>query len=180
MPGTKATTLPAVVLLLFASGEAWSGLDIDEYMPPIESNLTEEQRQRQQAAVQREIEEARQRAEEKARQEAEERRQREAERAARPYPVRLTETRCLGCHGMETLLEQRRTRLGWELVALRMQRFNGAHLEAGERAVIAAHLARTYPAPTQRKLAEPLVLILVVTLPVFLIWRWLRRLSVHR
>lgn len=150
-------------------------MDIDQYMPPVESDLTEEERQRQQEAVQRQIEEARQRAAEQARKEAEDRRQREAELAARPYPVRLTETRCLGCHGMETLLEQRRTRIGWELVALRMQRLNGAQLEPGERAVIAAHLARTYPPPRHRRLAEPLVLILVSALPVLLIWRWLRR-----
>lgn len=166
------------MLLLFAAGEVGSSMEIDLYMPPVESNLPEEERQRQQEAVQRQIEEARQRAAEQACQEAESRRQREAELAARPYPVRLTETRCLGCHGMETLLEQRRTRLGWELVTLRMQRFNGAYLEAGERAVIAAHLARNSPAPTHRRLAEPLVLILVVTLPVLLIWRRLRRRSV--
>jgi hypothetical protein len=167
--------MPVLLLLFFLTGAAIAGLDIDEYMPPIESDLTEEERDRRQEAVQRQIEEARRRAEEQARQEAEARRQREAERAARPYPLRLTEARCLGCHPMDALLERPRTRLGWELVALRMQRFNGAHLKPGERAVIARHLAETYPAPSQRKMAEAAILAVLVLAPASLGWLWWRR-----
>lgn len=172
--------MPVLVLLLFLAGEAIAGLDMDEYMPPVESDLTEEERERRQQAVQRQIEEARRRAEEKARQETKARRQREAERAARPYPVRLTEARCLGCHPMGALLERPRTRLGWELVTLRMQRFNGAHLKPGERAMIARHLAETYPAPSQRKIAEALMLALLAVAPAFLGWLWWRRRSGSR
>jgi len=167
--------MPVLVILFFLTGEAIAGLDIDEYMPPIESDLTEEERDRRQEAVQRQIEEARHRAEEQARQEAEARRQREAELAARPYPVRLTEARCLGCHSVDPLLEQPRTRLGWELVALRMQRFNGAELKPGERAVIAKHLAETYPAPSQRKMAEAAILAVLALAPASLGWLWWRR-----
>ena len=167
--------MPVLVLLLFLTGAAIAGLDIDQYMPPIEYDLTEEERERRQQAVQREIQEARRRAEEQARQEAEARRQHEADLAARPYPVRLTEARCLSCHPIETLLERPRTRLGWELVALRMQRFNGAHLKPGERAVIARHLAETHPAPTQRKMAEAVLLVLLVLTPALLGWIWWRR-----
>jgi hypothetical protein len=169
--------MPVLVLLFFLTGEAIAGLDIDQYMPPIESDLTEEERDRRQQTVQRQIEESRRRAEEQARQEAEARRQREAELAARPYPVRLTESRCLDCHNMDPLLERPRTRLGWELVALRMQRFNGAHLKPGERAVIARHLAETHPAPTQRKIAEAVMVALLVLTPALLGWLWWRRRS---
>jgi len=167
--------MPVLLLLFFLTGAAIAGLDIDQYMPPIESDLTEEERDRRQEAVQRQIEEARHRAEEQARQEAEARRKREAELAARPYPVRLTEARCLGCHSVDPLLERSRTRLGWELVALRMQRFNGAHLKPGERAVIARHLAETYPAPSQRKMAEAAILAVLVLAPASLGWLWWRR-----
>ena len=38
--------MPVLVLLLFLTGGAIAGLDIDEYMPPIESDLTEEERER--------------------------------------------------------------------------------------------------------------------------------------
>jgi hypothetical protein len=167
--------MPVLVLLLFLTGAAIAGLDIDQYMPPIESDLTEEERERRQQAVQREIQEARRRAEEQARQEAEARRQHEADLAARPYPVRLTEARCLSCHPIETLLERPRTRLGWELVALRMQRFNGAHLKPGERAVITSHLAEAHPAPTHRKIAEAVIMGLFVLAPALLGWLWWQR-----
>jgi hypothetical protein len=167
--------MPVLVLLFFLTGEAIAGLEIDEYLPPIESDLTEEERERRQQAVQRQIEEAQRRAEEQARQEAEARRQVEAELAARPYSVRLTEARCLGCHNMDRLLERPRARLGWELVALRMQRFNGAHLKPGERAVIARHLAEAYPAPAHRKVAEAATLALLVLAPALLGWLWWRR-----
>ena len=172
--------MPVLVLLLFLTGAAIAGLDIDEYMPPIESDLTEEERERRQQAVQREIEEARRRAEEQARQEAEARRQREADLAARPYPVRLTEARCLSCHPIEALRERPRTRLGWELVSLRMQRFSGARLEPGERAVIASHLAEAHPAPTHRKIAEAVILGIFVLAPALLGWLWWRRRSRSR
>ncbi|AGA32631.1 hypothetical protein TVNIR_0944 [Thioalkalivibrio nitratireducens DSM 14787] len=163
------------MILLLIAGHVSAGLDIDPYLPPVEPDLTDEERERRQEAVQRQIEEARRRAEEQARQEAEARRQREAELAARPYPVRLTEARCLGCHRMDDLLERPRTRLGWELVALRMQRFNGAHLEPGDRAVIAAHLARTYPAPIYRRVVEPLILIAILLVPLVVWWQWHKR-----
>lgn len=164
-----------LVILLLLTGNVIAGLDIEQYMPPIESDLTAEEREQRQQAVQREIEEARRRAEEQARQEAEARRQYEAERAARPYTVRLTETRCLGCHPVEALLERPRTRLGWELVAVRMQRFNGAHLEPGERAVIARHLAEADPAPAHRKVAEAAILAFIGLAPPLLGWLWWRR-----
>ena len=171
----KASTLAPAFILLLVAGDAPAGLEIDQYLPPVESDLTEEERERHQEAVRRQIEEARRRAEDQARQEAEARRQREAELAARPYPVRLTEARCLGCHRIDDLLDHPRTRLGWELVALRMQRFNGANLEPGERAVIAAHLARTHPAPMYRRIAEPLILIAILLAPVLVWWQWRRR-----
>jgi hypothetical protein len=171
----KSPTLAPAVILLLVAGGATAGLEIDQYLPPVESDLTEEDREHRQEAVRQQIEEAQRRAEERARQETEARQQREAELAARPYPVRLTEARCLICHRLEDLLDRPRTRLGWELVALRMQRFNGAYLEPGERAVISGHLARTHPAPMYQRIAEPLILITILLAPVLVWWRWWRR-----
>lgn len=76
-------------------------------------------------------------------------RRRAADKAAfdaLPYPLRLTAMRCTVCHGAETYANERHNRIGWELVILRMQHLNAAPLAAGERSVIAAHLAETYPA----------------------------------
>jgi hypothetical protein len=171
----KPSTLAPAVIVLLIAGEAPAGLEINQYLAPAESDLTEEERERRQESVRQQIEEGRRRAEEEARREAEARRQQEAELAARPYPVRLVEARCLGCHRMDHLLDRPRTRLGWELVALRMQRFNGAHLDPGERAVIAAHLARTRPAPLHRRLIEPVILIMMLLAPLVMWWRWRNR-----
>lgn len=178
MPASFPCPLPLWVHLLcpllLAAGPAPAGLDIDQYLPPVQAVFTDEERERREALVRQQIEQARLRAEQRARQELDAESRRVAALAARPYPVRLTESRCLGCHGLDTLAERPRTRLGWELVALRMQRFNGAYLEAGERGVIAAHLARTYPAPRWRRTTEFLALVAALLAPLLAWWLWQR------
>ncbi|SFC51328.1 hypothetical protein SAMN05660443_2920 [Marinospirillum celere] len=161
--------LASVCLLygLLVAQPAWSGLDIDQYLPPQETDLSPEEQRQQREAVQRQIEEARQREAQRA-QKAEQARQAEAERlAARPYPVRLTEKRCLTCHSINNLEENPQTRLGWELTVLRMDWFQGAQLERGDRKVLAQYLATTYPARGLRSYLEYLLLGLALFLPVF-------------
>lgn len=102
-------------------------------------------------------------------------RRREAERAAfeaLPFPLRLTTTRCTLCHGADHYVNQRHGRLGWELVILRMQHLNDAPLAAGERSVIAAHLAQTYPARGALVLTETLQQLAIALSPVWLWFGW--------
>lgn len=74
--------------------------------------------------------------------------------ASRPLGVRLVEARCGACHGPEYLRNHRYGWLGWWSVLLRMEYFNGARFEPGERRVIVAHLARTRSATTAKVAAE--------------------------
>lgn len=89
---------------------------------------------------------------------------------ALPHAVRLTRSRCAGCHVEGNYMNQRHNRLGWELVILRMQHLNAASLATGERSVIAAHLAQTYPATGGALLIEALQQLAAALTPV---WLWL-------
>lgn len=161
--------LAAVGLIswLAVSQAAWSGLDIDEYLPPQESDLNPEEQRKQREAVQQQIEEAREREAQRAKEAEAARKAEEARLAARPFPVRLTEKRCLTCHSISNLEENPQTRLGWELTILRMDWFQGAQLERGDRKILAQHLAATYPAAGIRNYLEYLLVGLALFLPVF-------------
>ena len=63
-----------------------------------------------------------------------------AELAARPYPVRLLESRCTACHKAGHYMEQSHTLPGWWFVVLRMKYLNDAELEAADIPVLATHL----------------------------------------
>lgn len=63
-----------------------------------------------------------------------------AELAARPYPVRLLESRCTACHKAGHYMEQSHTLPGWWFVVLRMKYLNDAELEAADIPVLASHL----------------------------------------
>lgn len=89
---------------------------------------------------------------------------------ALPYPLRLTRTRCTACHAADNFVNQRHNRIGWELVVLRMQVLNEAALGPGERSVIAAQLAESYPASGSAAWMEALQQLAVALLPV---WLWL-------
>jgi hypothetical protein len=65
----------------------------------------------------------------------------EARRAARPWPVRLTETRCTQCHADEHYRAVAHALPGWIAVALRMRFFNMAPLDWAEIWIISRHLA---------------------------------------
>lgn len=66
--------------------------------------------------------------------------------AARPYPLRLTDSRCTVCHAATNFQQQAHTWPGWLAVVLRMKYLNHAELEPAEIPVIVGHLAATYPA----------------------------------
>lgn len=67
---------------------------------------------------------------------------------------RLVDTRCGACHSAELYACTGRSRLGWELVVVRMRLVNGARLAPGERAVIVHHLTEHHGAPLARVVAE--------------------------
>jgi hypothetical protein len=91
---------------------------------------------------------------------------------ALPYPVRLTQARCTTCHTEDNYINQRHNRVGWELVILRMQLLNEAVLAAGERGLIADHLAQTRPATGHDALLESLQQLVTLLLPVGLWLGW--------
>ena len=95
---------------------------------------------------------------------------------ALPYAVRVTATRCTSCHVADNFTKQRHNRIGWELVVLRMQYLNDVKLDDGERSVIAAHLAQTYPARGSDAVTEAIMQLLAIfSLPaLWLAWRGAR------
>lgn len=60
----------------------------------------------------------------------------------------LVETRCLFCHHGELIAAQRLTRAQWDKEVEKMAKW-GAPLSAAERQVLAAYLAKHYPAEAQ-------------------------------
>lgn len=91
---------------------------------------------------------------------------------ALPYPAQLTQTRCTVCHATDDYVNQRHNRIGWELSILRMQYLNDAPLAAGERGVIASHLAEIYPATGGAALIEVLLQLAAALFPVWLWFTW--------
>ncbi|MBI4936670.1 MAG: hypothetical protein HY846_00345 [Nitrosomonadales bacterium] len=89
---------------------------------------------------------------------------------ALPYPVRLTKSRCTTCHIADYYTRQRHNRIGWGLVNLRMQYWNGVALTAEERVAIADYLAESYPAAGAAAMLEALLQLAVPLLPL---WLWL-------
>ena len=101
-------------------------------------------------------------------------REREAMLAARPYPVRLVEARCNGCHRGEDYDGKRYGWLGWQTVILRMQFLNGAQFGPGERGVLARHLSEQQPAGASWLILEWAVAgvsCVIVSIPPFLLLR---------
>lgn len=151
--------------------------DIDPAEYELKTSVrSEKERQRLQAEFAREQQ---QEAERQRQEDEREARRLAAEKAAweaLPYALRLTRTRCTACHAADNFANQRHNRIGWELVILRMQHFNEAQLGAGERSLIAAHLAEAYPASGKAALGEALQQLFVALLPFWfwLVWKILR------
>ncbi len=102
------------------------------------------------------------------------------ERESRPYPLRLTEQRCTGCHGLEELAHSRHGWLGWWVTVLRMEILHGARIGPGERAPIVAHLARSQPATPPRQAAEWVVAALAAGGFAWFVVRWIGRAAGRR
>lgn len=165
------------VISLCAAGIASADIDPKEYAAPGAVTPSKPPQQLR-AEVEAEIEAERRREAERVQAEQEATRQRERELAARPLAVRLLESRCTSCHEPAYYEDREHTRVGWELVILRMQWLNGAELGAGERGIIAAHLAEKRPASMVRVLFDAAVVLSPIAIAALsvLAWRgWRRR-----
>jgi len=166
--------LGSLVAPLLLAGLLWSGAvhaDIDpaeyERNTSIISFGVERERLKE-AEVERERErleaeaEARRQVEEKARLEA------------RPYPAKLLEARCTGCHAATHYENKNHAWLGWWLVVLRMEYFNELTFNPGERSVIVAHLNKTRPGDGQAILTEYGAVAISLFGAALLAWRGMR------
>lgn len=148
--------------------------DIDQAEYELKASVrSEKERKRLEAGFEADREKA---AELQRQEEAREQARLEEEKAAweaLPAPVRLTRTRCTLCHAADNYTNQRHNRIGWELVILRMQVLNEAPLGPGERSVIAAQLAESYPASGSVAWVEALQQLAMALLPfwLWLVWR---------
>lgn len=175
MPGEWRKRIAAGLLLgtLACAGSARAEMGSGEYQPPAPARSAgPEERLREAEAQVRMRAEAERRAREASQREEEARQARQRMLDARPWPVRLTELRCAACHGEAYYRERTRGTLGWLLVLLRMEWFNGARFEQGERRVIVAHLARD--ASTAREAAEFGLLVAGLGALGLAAWLWRR------
>ncbi len=137
----------------FPAAVGRADVDLSEYqVSRAVSQESERQKLREEFARQRQEEAQR----EQARADSETR-QREAQAAllaARPWPVRLTESKCTACHADNRHLQVGHTWPGWLLVILRMRLFNDAPITAGDMVTISRHLAEASPASPTTAIAE--------------------------
>lgn len=173
--GWLGSLIASLLFSLVCASAIYADIDPSEY--ELKSSIrSEKERERFRLQLEKsraeEVEHERAQAEIEARQQAEEK-----ERlAARPYPVKLLEARCTKCHAATHYENQNHTWLGWLLVAVRMEYFNDAILNPGDRKVIVAHLAETYPANGSDALIEWLAQLLAALGPIgaWLLFRGVR------
>ena len=159
-----------LALMLVSGGTARADIDSSAYEPPAAVRPQHErERVRQQIENEAQQQAARERidAEAQARRLAGER----AALEARPYPVKLLEQRCTGCHPADSFSGIRHTPLGWHLVVLRMDWLDGANLDAGDRPVLVAHLSEIQGLAGRDALFELVPISLVLLLALFASWR---------
>jgi|GEM_PF-1928298 len=170
------------MLIALAIGFWWpgtapvhAGMSVEEMLvDPIEEGMTEEEREARREAIEREREAAEERRREREEAARAAREAREAEMAARPYPVRLTEQRCMSCHDTGEFDREARTWPGWAFTVWRMRVAYGAELEPGEWRVITGHLAEEHGAPPGKAGAVWTGLALTPILIVTLFWYLMR------
>ena len=166
------TGVVAVVCLLAPVQHVWAEMSGDDYRS---GKVLGTPAERARAASELEAERRRE-AEIAARREADERARLEREAAALarlPLGERLLRSRCTACHTLTVTESPRLGRIGWRLTVERMRWWHGAALGAGEAALIAGHLHRTYPASTLRERGE-VALAAVAAFAVFglaFVWR---------
>ena len=166
------TGVVAVVCLRAPVQHVWAEMSGDDYRS---GKVLGTPAERARAASELEAERRRE-AEIAARREADERARLEREAAALarlPLGERLLRSRCTACHTLTVTESPRLGRIGWRLTVERMRLWHGAALGAGEAALIAGHLHRTYPASTLRERGE-VALAAVAAFAVFglaFVWR---------
>jgi len=137
--------------------------------------LSPAERAREMQRIEQECEREAQRERERRAQEEQAQQARAAALAARPLGVRLVEARCGVCHPSDYFESRGRTYLGWWATVLRMEVFNGARIEAGERVPIVAHLSNSHRATAARQAIESTLAALVVAAAGWLVVRRVRR-----
>lgn len=137
--------------------------------------LSPAERAREMQRIEEEREREAQRERERRKQEQAAQQARAAALAARPFGVRLVEARCGVCHPPDYVESRGRTYIGWWVTVLRMEVFNGARLEAGERGPIVAHLSNSHRATAARQAIEWLLAALAAAGTGWLVVRRLRR-----
>lgn len=161
------------LLFLAAAARLQADVDVSEYRASGAVRSARESARLKQEFERRRTEEetkARQAEAESARRSAEE----EARRAARPWPVRLTEARCTLCHAAANYEDIRHALPGWLAVLLRMRYFNLAPLDWEETWIIGRHLSETRPADAATALMEWTVAGTVFASPI-LLYLWSTR-----
>lgn len=93
------------------------------------------------------------------------------EEATRSPGERLVLQHCTACHARDFLSTERRSRLGWWLIVLRMRGWNDAPIPAKAMPALVDHFATTQRATFTRIAIE---FSLLALLPLFALW-WLRR-----
>lgn len=91
--------------------------------------------------------------------------------AARSPGERLVVHYCASCHAPDFLSAERRSRLGWWLIVLRMRAWNGAPIPAEAMPALVDHFATTQRVSSARFAIE---IALLAALPVLGLW-WRRR-----
>ena len=176
-PLARVVAITLAALLATGLLPVHGGMGPDELIDPIQEGLSEEEREARREAIR----EAREQAEKRRREqeEAERAARDEAERArsARPYPVRLTEQRCMSCHDAGDFDRETRSWPNWAFTVWRMRLGYGARLDSGEWRVITGHLAETHGVSTPRAAATWTGLALIPTGLAALFWFLIRRRS---
>jgi mono/diheme cytochrome c family protein len=150
-------------------------MSADEYQPG-SRRLSHAERARETRHLEQEREREAQRERDRLEQEAQARQARATALATRPLGERLVEARCGACHPADYFESRGRGRLGWWVTVLRMEVFNGARIEAGERRPIVAHLAESHPALAAGQTIESLLAALAALGAGWLFLRLFRRL----
>lgn len=161
-------------LFLLVAAPASGEMESSEYEPTENLKQSAQDLERRKREIEAERQAEARRAEEERVAEEALRLARGAELAARPYSVRLLEARCTACHVRESFTHIRHSWLGWQAVILRMQYFNGARLNPGERGDLARHLAVAQPASLGEAALEYAMLLATLAAP-FLGWAGWRR-----
>lgn len=146
-------SLVLALWLMFSTSAAVADIDESAY-EAVGAVRSDQERQRlhQQFAAEAEFERLRREAEDAAA--AKLRAEELAREASRPYPERLTRQHCTVRHPADNYSSKHHTWLTWRLIVARMVWLNEAPIPPEAQALIADHLAATYPARGEERVVE--------------------------